>query len=572
MNLGSFGEIGVLIGAATIISLIMRALKQPLIVGHIITGFIAGKYALNLFHSLETLELFSHLGIAFLLFSVGLSLNPKVLKQYGLASVLITFGQVILTGGAGVLVSLLLGYDLVTALYVGIGISFSSTVIVLKLLSDKGDLDKLYVKVSIGSLLLQDLIAIILLFVIPLVTGSSGFGIELIKTVGLGLAAGIGVFLFANYVIGSLHRYLTKSQELLFLFANAWAIGISMLFSHIGFSLEGGALIAGVALANLPSAHEISARLAPLRDFFIVTFFILLGTQMVVSDFGVILLPAILLSLFVLIINPLIQLVIMGVLGYRKKTSFQTGMMAAQISEFSLILVGLGVTLGQVHPNVLSTVTLVGIMTIFISTYFIFYSDKLYDFLAPVLTIFERKNVKEKALRLTHYPIIVIGSGRVSYEFIELFKKGNLKFMVLEHDPEVVTQLQKDGIPCEYGDASDPEFLEDIKVKKAELVISTSTELKANLAILSVAKREGKGPTVIVVANWISSALMLYKAGADYVILPHYLGGKFATSLLRKHHLEGQGLNEIKEKHIEELRIRATKGHEYPSLGNILSG
>lgn len=569
MNLGPFAEIGLLFGIATLISLIMRYLRQPLIIGHIITGFLVGRYALSLFQNIETFELFSHLGIAFLLFSVGLGLNPKVLKEYGRASVLNTFGQVLLTGSAGVIICMLLGYGWITSLYVGVSISFSSTVIVLKILADKGDLDKLYVKISIGSLLLQDLIAIILLFLIPIVAGSSGVGLELFRTLGLGLGAAVGVFLFSNYVIKYLHPYLTRSQELLFLFANTWAIGISILFSTIGFSLEGGALIAGVALSNLPSSQEISARLTPLRDFFIVTFFILLGTRMVVSDFDVILIPAIVLSLFVLIINPLIQLIVMGMLGYRKKTSFQTGMMAAQISEFSLILVGLGVTLNQVNPAVLSTVTLVGIITIFISTYLIYYSDKLYRYVAPFLGVFERKHIREHAVRLESHPIFLIGSGRLSYDFIQLFKKENVKFLVLEHDPETIEQLEKEGVEYRYGDASDPDFLEDMKISKAELVISTVPDLETNRIILSVAKRNGKGPVVLSVAHRISNALELYKAGADYVILPHFLGGNYAASLLRRHTKGEVDLSDIREKHISQLKDRLAYGHEHPQIERL---
>jgi Kef-type K+ transport system membrane component KefB len=327
MDLNVFAEIGLLVVIATLVAFVMRVLKQPLIIGHIITGFLVGRFALGIFQNVETLELFSELGISFLLFSVGMSLNPKVLRDYGKSSFITGIGQVIITGGVGVFVCVFLGFNWITSLYVGVALAFSSTVIVLKLLSDKGDLDKLYVKLSIGSLLLQDLIAIILLFAIPFVTGSQGSGSELLKTLGLAVAVAIAVFLVAHYVIRHLHIYLTKSQELLFLFANAWGMGIAALFAGIGLSLEGGALIAGVALSTLPSRHEISARLAPLRDFFIVAFFILLGTRMVVSDFGAILIPAIILSLFVLIGNPLLQLIVMGVLGYKKKTSFQTGMM-----------------------------------------------------------------------------------------------------------------------------------------------------------------------------------------------------------------------------------------------------
>lgn len=566
MNLGPFGEFGVLIGVATIVSLIMRVLKQPLIVGHIITGFLVGSYALGLFQNIETLELFSRLGIAFLLFSVGLSLNPKVIRQYGMASVLNTLGQVILTGGAGILVSMLLGYNLVTALYVGVAISFSSTVIVLKLLSDKGDLDQLYVKISLGSLLLQDLLAIILLFVIPLVTGSTGGGAELFQTLAIGVGAGVGVFLFANYVVWYLNPYLSRSQELLFLFANAWAIGVAAIFYNIGFSIEGGALIAGVALSTLPSSHEISARLAPLRDFFIVTFFILLGSSMAGSGFDGILVPALVLSLFVLLINPLIQLIVMGVLGYRKKTSFQTGMMAAQISEFSLILVGLGVTLGQVNEAVLRTVTLVGIITIFISTYLIFYSDKIYVFFAPFLGIFEKKKAREQKIRTEKHDVVLIGGGRVGSDFIELFKKEGMNFLVVEHDPEALKRLQKSEIAYEYGDANDPDFLEDIKIPEAKLVVSTVPDLETNLIVLSVAKRQDHGPDVMVVAHRVNNALKLYEAKADYVILPHFLGGKYAANLLNREVKGKVKFKEVKEKHIEHLKEKLAEGAEHPQI------
>ncbi len=564
-----FFDLSLILVLATIVALIMRILKQPLIVGHIVTGFIVGQFALGLFQNIETLELFSKLGISFLLFSVGLTLNPKAFRDYGWVSLVTGFGQVIITGGVGVIICMFLGFDWITSLYVGIALSFSSTVIVLKLLADKGDLDKLYVKLSIGSLLLQDLIAIVLLFIIPFVTGSQGSGLDLARMLALGIIAGLGIFLFAHYVIGRLHSYLTRSQELLFLFATAWGIGVSALFTSLGFSLEGGALIAGVALATLPSRHEMAARLAPLRDFFIVAFFILLGTRMVVSDFSLILVPAIILSLFVMIGNPLLQLIFMGALGYRKKTSFQTGMMAAQISEFSLILVALGVSLEQVLPEVLSTVTLVGIITIFISSYLISYSDTLYRYFAPYLHVFERKRTKEESPNIITYPVILIGSSRIGFDFIKIFKQEKRNFIVIDHDPEVIESLVLADVPHEYGDANDPDFLEELKVPQAELVVSTVPDLETNLVLLSCAKRGGKGPVVMVVAHRINNALELYEAGADYVILPHFLGGTYAASLVHRFAREAVDLKDIREKHIEHLQDRASHGHEHPQIERL---
>lgn len=569
MEVGIFAEIGILIGVATVVSLVMRALKQPLIVGHIITGFLVGKFALGMFDNMDTLQLFSELGISFLLFTVGLTLNPKVLREYGKVSMMTGFGQVFLTGGIGVGICMLLGFDFITSLYVGVALAFSSTVIVLKLLSDKGDLDKTYVKLSIGSLLIQDIVAILLLFTIPFVTGAQGTGMELVRTIFFGVVAGVGVFVFSKYVIARLHRYLTRSQELLFLFATSWGLGISALFAALGFSLEGGALIAGVALSSLPSRHEIGARLMPLRDFFIVAFFILLGTHMVVSDFGAILVPALILSVFVLIGNPLLQFVVLGATGYSRKVSFQAGMMAAQISEFSLILVTLGVTLGQVSPTVLSIVTLVGIITIFISSYLILYSDVLYPYAAPYLKIFERKKLKDETVHTDSYPVIIIGSGRIGSDFIAIFQKEGRKTLVVDHDPEMIRMLQTKQIPYIYGEASDPDLLEEIKVPSAELIVSTVPDLQTNLIILATARKQGGGPHVVVVAHRITNALTLYEAGADYVILPHFLGGQYAASLISGYQREGKRIVDERSSHIAEIKRRLSEGYEHPEIDRL---
>lgn len=567
MDLSVFAEIGILVGVATLVSLLMRFLRQPLIIGHILTGFLVAHLAIGLFNDMEALELFSQLGISFLLFTVGLTLNPKVLKDYGWVSFLTGGGQILVTGAAGVGICLLLGYGWVASLYVGVALAFSSTVIVMKLLADKGDLDKLYVKLSIGSLLLQDLFAIILLFAIPFVTTSEGTLADLATMLATAAGVGIAIFLFSHYVIRHLHRYLTRSQELLFLFATSWGICISALFASIGFSLEGGALIAGVALSTIPSRHEIGARLAPLKDFFIVAFFILLGTHMVVGEFYSILVPALILSAFVIIGNPLLQLIVMGAMGYRKKTSFQTGMMAAQISEFSLILVALGVSLGQVPSSTLSTVTLVGIITIFISSYLILYSDKLYRYLSPYLGIFERKRVSnERPVRTKSYSVLLIGGGRIAFDFINLFKEQGISFRVLDHDPDIIGRLAARKIPFVYGDASDPDLLDDLRISSTEIVVSTIPDIQTNLVVLSAAKRGDEQPIVIVAAHRISNALELYQAGADYVVMPHFLGGSYAASLVKRFTNDAADLQATKRRHLEHLKDRYAHGHDHPQF------
>lgn len=377
-----FVELSIIIGIAVLIAGIMRLLKQPLIIGYILTGIIVSPYFLNIVSSTETIVVFSQIGVALLLFIVGISLSPRVIKEVGKVSLVTGIGQIIFTSLIGFFISRLLGFSILVSLYIAIALTFSSTIIIMKLLSDKKDLDKLYGKISIGFLLVQDIFAIILLMII------SSFSSRL-KLSGISLQSFIigaifigGFILISIYILPKLSTFFAKSQEFLFLFSIGWGMGLAALFHYIGFSMEIGALVAGITLSMSPYHYEISSKLRPLRDFFVILFFILLGSQMVFGNISQFIIPAVIFSLFILIGNPLIVMILMGMLGYKKKTGFQAGFTVAQISEFSLILIALGVTVGHLTNEILSLITIVGLITIAGSTYLILYSNKIYPHLA----------------------------------------------------------------------------------------------------------------------------------------------------------------------------------------------
>ena len=269
-----FTEITILVAVAVLVSVVMRFLRQPLIVGYIITGLVVGPLFLNLVKSPETLNLFSEIGIAFLLFIVGLNLTPRVVRDFGKVSILTGGGQLVFTFIAGFFICRLLGFATTTAAYLAIALAFSSTIIVLKLLSDKGDLEKLYGRIAIGFLLVQDFFAIILLFLLPLFSARQESGLVTAVIILRAVVVLILVYFIAAYLLPKWNRFLAQSQEMLFLFAIAWGLGLAAMFRGLGFSLETGALIAGASLSVLPSHDEIHARLKPLRDFFLVLFFL----------------------------------------------------------------------------------------------------------------------------------------------------------------------------------------------------------------------------------------------------------------------------------------------------------
>ncbi len=559
-----FIELSIIICITVLIAGIMRLLKQPLIIGYIFAGIVVSPYFLNIVQSTETIKVFSQIGVALLLFIIGLSLSPKIIKEVGKVSLITGIGQIIFTSFFGFLISRLLGFSVIVSLYIAIALTFSSTIIIMKLLSDKKDLEKLYGKISIGFLLVQDIFVIILLMVISSFSGNLSLDSLSFGSILSGILLIVGFILISVYVLPILSKFFAKSQEFLFLFSIGWGMGLAALFYSIGFSMEIGALVAGIALSMSPFHYEISSKMRPLRDFFVILFFILLGSQMVFGNISSLLIPAIIFSLFILIGNPLIVMILMGLLGYKKKVSFQAGFTVAQISEFSLILIALGVSSGHLTGEILSLVTIVGLITISGSTYLILYSDKIYPYLSKYLSIFERKKVRETEQKSKDYDILLLGYNRIGYDLLESFKKLKKKSLVIDYNPETILGLSKKGVECRYGDLDDEEFLSELNLTKTKMIISTIPEFETNLLIIKKIRQKNKKSVVIVVSHNIEEANLLYDSGATYVIMPHFLGGIHASMMINKYGLNLNRFLDEGKKHRKQLKIKRNLGHEHP--------
>ena len=292
-----FIQLAIILFTAFIVSYIVKSFKQPVIIGYIIAGMIISPFILSGFDpSKEVISIFSDIGIAFLLFIVGLHLNPKVIKEIGFSSLIIGIGQMILTFVVSFLVaSQILNFDLVASAYVGIALAFSSTIITMKILSDKKQLDSLYAKIAIGVLIIQDLVAIFTLIVISSLSTGTNLGGFAIKGFLSGGALIVILFLLGFFVLPKVTRNIAGSKELLFLFSVCWCFVVAALFSYFGFTIEIGALVAGITLSISPYSTEITARVRPLRDFFLIIFFIILGLNIPLG-----LIPKIIVSALVL--------------------------------------------------------------------------------------------------------------------------------------------------------------------------------------------------------------------------------------------------------------------------------
>ena len=566
-----FIQLAMILFIAFVVSYIVRAFKQPIVIGYIIAGMIAAltiEYGvIELEASTEIISIFSQFGIAFLLFIVGLHLNPKIIKEIGASSLFIGLGQIIATWTFGFLVSsYILGFDFVTSTYIGIALSFSSTIIIMKLLSDKRQLDSLFGKISIGILIIQDLVAVgVLMFISSMSNGTSFSSFAIRGLLSGGALIGL-LFLIGFFILPRAIKGIAKSQELLFLFSICWCVVIAALFSYLGFSIEIGALIAGVVLAISPYSTEISSKIRPLRDFFLIIFFIILGLNIHISSIGSIIFNAMILSLIALIFKPFILMILMALFGYTKRTNFLVGSTLAQISEFSLIVLGLGVAMGHITGEVLSTLTLTGVITITLSTYLIMYSKEIYHKMSKVISIFERKNIKEKRKIRKEYDAILFGYNRIGFSILSSLKKIGKNYLVVDFNPDTIADLTKFRVPCLYGDIDDLELLSELPLDKIQLAASTIPDFETNFLLIESIRIVNPNAIIIVRAHNIKDALRLYKKGASYVLTPHFLGGEYIAKMVRELNTNKKEYKEEKEKHIKTLLKMMEKGQEHPEV------
>jgi Kef-type K+ transport system membrane component KefB len=354
-----FYEVAALLVLAAGVGLLGLLLRQPLIVSFIAVGVIAGPAGLDIARSSEHIELLAELGIAILLFLVGLKLDLQMVRALGPVAVATGLGQVLFTSVIGFGLCLGLGLAPIESLYVAVALSFSSTIIIVKLLSDKREIDSLHWRIAVGILIVQDLVVIAAMVVTSAVGVGADRGVdgEVARIVvgGLTLLAAVGVFV--RFFATPLVERLARAPELLVAFAIGWAALLAAAGGYVGLSRELGGLLAGVSLASTPFREAIAARLAPLRDFLLLFFFIALGAGLELATLGEQAMAALLLSGFVLIGKPLIVAPIMTAMGYTARTGFLAGITVAQISEFSLVFTALGVSLGHVPPSALGLVT-----------------------------------------------------------------------------------------------------------------------------------------------------------------------------------------------------------------------
>ena len=553
----NFQEIAILLVAAGFFGIIAKLIKQPILIGYLFAGFFLA--ATGFVGDNTYLQNLGKIGITLLLFLLGMEIKIHELFQFGKTTLVSSLVQIIVSSILAFFLSLMMGFDFIASLYIAFSLSFSSTIVVIKLLSEKKDLASFYGRLTVGILLIQDLVVILLLMFL---SSAKSYDVGIINYALVGVKGVVLLFLvwfLSRRILPRLfERFISSSQELLFVGSIAWALGIALFIAGpLGFTLEIGGFLAGLSLSNLPEHVEIASRTRPLRDFFLVIFFLYLGTQLAIGQTMLYVIPqALILSLFVLVGKPLIVMTTLGILGYKKRTSLLTGLSLAQISEFSLILVALGGSLGHIKREVVSMVVLSGAITMTFSTYMILYADKIYRLVGKYLSIFERKKAREEVLVSTPKMIdhiVLVGCDRTGRNLVNYFIKKNVPFLVIDFNPKVFTALSAQKIPVIFGDVSDSDILQTANVASARMLISTSGNLADNLSLLEYVSQTNRDLITIFTAPLRLDALALYENGASYVIVPEVVAGEHIRHLLRIYGTKGEKLVKAGKSHFNRL-------------------
>jgi len=526
-----FHEIAFLLLIAAAVGLIGTALRQPVVVSFIVVGIAAAALFEAAPATVAQITFLAELGVALLLFLVGLTLDWRLVRQLGPVAVATGLGQVAFTAAIGFLLGVAMGLDVVTSFYVAVALTFSSTIIIVKLLSDKRELETLHGRIALGFLIVQDIVVVVAMVGLStLGVGAAGKGGDLLAVIGGLIGLVVGLLVFVRWLAEPLTARFARTPGLLVIFAIGWAAAAAAVGDLVGIGKELGGLAAGVSLGSTTYRDMISARLSALRDFLLLFFFLYIGTTLDLSTLGEDTGRAVAFSLFVLIGNPLIVIVIMGAMGYRLRTGFLCGLTVAQISEFSLIFMAMGLALGHVDEAAVGLVTLVGLVTIAVSVYMITYSHELYAWAKPALGIFDfgrRREPDDGEEGAGVVDVILFGLGRVGIRLYEQLEDAGYTVLGVDLDPTVVREARLRGYRVRYGDVNEHAFWDQLPLGTTRwLVLAVPfgtlrlSHTDPGHGLLAAIRSHGYHGRTALIAREPDQGRRLATAGVDLVLYP----------------------------------------------------
>lgn len=546
---GLLHDIALSILAAWLLGVVAYLARQPPILAYLLAGFLVGPAGLKVVHSEESIHVIAELGLILLLFMIGLEIDLKKIVRAGRVILVSAAFQIavgsILGVGFFLLIGLPIGGGRWDALYLGIGAALSSTVIIVKVLYDKRELDTLPGRITLGILVLQDLFVILFLAIQPNLQ-------NLQLSIGLLSAARVAVLvaaalLISRYVLPWLFHRIAQLPELVVVGALAWCFFVCELAMLLSLSREMGALVAGVALSTFPYALDVTAKVTSLRDFFVTLFFVALGMLLPVPD-GAMIAAGLVLAVFTVVSRLATTFIPLYALKQGLRASLLPALNLAQLSEFTLVLLQLGRHDGHISQATANSASFAFVILAVLSTFVMTRSDAVSR---ATIAALKRFGLRDLDHRSEHdlepdeadhgSRIMLLGFYRTASSLLAEFERQNVpiedQISVIDFNPGVYHSLRARGIKVVYGDVSHTDVLRHAGAAHAQIVISSVPDAllvgTSNVRLVRAVRAMNPTAKIIATADVIGNVQTLYDAGADHVIVSRFAEANVLLDAIR---------------------------------------
>ncbi len=533
-------DIGLAIIAATVLGLLAHYLRQPILLGYLLAGVLVGhELGFGVVHGGESIPIISEIGLVLLLFVIGLELNLKEVLASGRQMLVVGLGQFPASLLLGAAVFGALGYGLTgttaDGLYLAIACGLSSTAIIVKLLYDKGELDTLPGRLTLGITVIQDIYAILVLAFQPNFTEPAAW--PLLKALLATVTLIVSGFLVSRFVLKRVFLSIAKTPEMVLAVSLGWCAAMATAGAYLNLSKEMGALIAGLSIAAFPYSVHVTAKTLPLRDFFLTLFFVALGMKITAPSWDMVL-PLLGVIVFVLASRLLTVFPLIVWTGGGRRAGFVASLNTVPVSEFSLVIASLGLSYGHIREETVNLLVYVMAVLAVGSSYLIRLSHPLYRFVA------QRCGWRDADPVAHHEPathdVVLLGCHRTARALVDALAQRDprtlSRLLVIDFNPVMIQELQARGVATLFGDISSMDTLTKAGLDRAACVISTIPDMLLkgvdNEALMKMCRSAAPQATLIATADDQTHARRLIEQGATRTLQPHNLAGDHLASLL----------------------------------------
>ncbi len=527
-------DFAVIVVVATVLALLAHRLRQPTVVAYIVAGLLLGPAALGVVTPGEVTETMAELGLAFLLFLLGIKMRIEDVRHVIEPVVKISIPQMAFVAATGGVTSYVLGFTVWESVIIGLAVMYSSTAVVVKMLTDKDEATTLPGKIDVGVLLVQDIVVVILLALLAagVPDGAVEVAVNLATILVFVAVIGVAALASSRYLLPRVFRRIADDEYVFLVISISWAFLFVLLSIEMNLSIEMGAFLAGIAIAQLPYSRELQDRVTPLTDLFMLIFFASVGLQLGADDLFAYWWQAVVASLVLMPAKFAVFFYLIDWQNFDVETTFIGSVNMVQVSEFGLVVGAAAVAGGFIDDAVLGFLTVIALVTMSVSVYFVRYNHELYSLLEPRLQRWETGEERRKEATEHRGHAVVVGYDDVTFAALPVLHERYGDVVVIDRKVEHVEALEETPYTAVYGDFRHGKVRKEAGFDDAEFVLSSSVEADVNEALLAAAPSTA---TVFVEAEWLEDAHRLYEAGADFVVMATHLAGERIAGYLESY-------------------------------------